>query len=101
VVVADDDVHRAVIQQPPNDVVLVLPERVAPLREALLDVAAHAAVCHDRDVLNDRVAMRELALRLREAQVTLNQLIEARLWCWLWTVVRGRAARRCARPSAI
>ena len=57
--------------------VLVLPERVAPLREALLDVAAHDAVSRDRDVLIDRVAMRELTLRLREAQATLNQLIEA------------------------
>jgi hypothetical protein len=77
VVVADDDELASVRATPRTDVVLVLPERVVQLRDAVLDVAAHHAVHDDRDITQDRVAQRELLLRRHEAQHTLNQLVEA------------------------
>jgi len=58
-------------------VVLVLPARVPHLREAVLDVAAHHAVRGDHDVMQDKVAMRELGLRVHEAEQGLAQLVDA------------------------
>jgi len=58
-------------------VVLVLPARSTQLRDAVLDVAAYELLQRDADIMRDRVAAREIRMRLSEAQQNLNELINA------------------------
>lgn len=75
VVIPDDEIRARVITSPRRDVVLVLPERTTQLREALLDVAAHRMLTIDTEINHDKVAKRELSLRLIEAEDVLTELI--------------------------
>ena len=47
------------------------------MRDAVLDVAAYELLQRDADIMRDRVAAREVRLRLTEAQQNLNELINA------------------------
>jgi len=77
VVAADDEVHAQVAKSPRADVVLVLPARSMQLRDAVLDVAAYELLQRDVDIMRDRVAAREVRLRLSEVQQSLHELITA------------------------
>ncbi len=100
VVIPDDEIRAKVLTSARKDIILVIPERTTQLREALLDVAAHRLLNKDTEINHDKVAKRELALRLVEAEAGLAELIRTSYgnthgtWLIIGSVVDVRDARK-------
>lgn len=76
VVVLDDEERQKVLETVIKDIVYVIPERTSLLRDLLLDSAAHKKLQSDAEINADKVAKRELNIRVSESENALRAQIE-------------------------